>query len=131
MSTQTLTVTRTRQPRTLAGILLRLEGFALFGAALVIYFTQGYGWLTLILLLLVPDLAALGYLVSARVGNRCYNLAHTLVVPLVLAVLAGLTGQMLGLQLALIWLAHIGMDRTVGYGFKEGELPMPAHHTNR
>jgi hypothetical protein len=47
-----------------------------------------------------------------------YNAAHTYVVPLALGALA-LAGQWpLGVQLALIWFAHISMDRMVGYGLK-------------
>jgi succinate dehydrogenase/fumarate reductase cytochrome b subunit len=112
----------------LPSILQRLEGLALMGAALAIYASQGFGWLMFALLLLAPDLAALGYLAGSQTGNTSYNLAHTIAFPLALAVLAGLTGQPLGLQLALIWLAHIGMDRAVGYGFKEGEMPRPTRH---
>lgn len=112
-------------------VLQHLEGLAVLGSALVVYHMQGFSWLTFALLLLLPDLAALGYLAGAQIGNRSYNLAHTLVFPLALAALATLSGSTLGLQLALIWLAHIGMDRAVGYGFKSGELPTPAHRSAR
>jgi hypothetical protein len=131
MQIQTITPTRTRQPLTSVIIMQRLEGITLLGAALTVYHTQGFGWLLFALLLLAPDLAALGYLVSSRAGNLGYNLAHTLAFPLALAVLAGLMGYTLGLQIALIWLAHIGMDRAVGYGFKEGDMPRPADRASR
>jgi len=42
--------------------LLRLEGLAVAVAALVLYFHADYGWLLLLLLILAPDLSALGYL---------------------------------------------------------------------
>lgn len=122
----TMTAGRVRQPLSLSGALPRLEGLAVLGAAVAIYAAQGFGWPLFALLLLAPDLAALGYLAGSRVGNLSYNLGHTLVFPLALALAAALTGNALGLQLALIWLAHIGMDRAVGYGFKSGELPRPA-----
>jgi hypothetical protein len=100
------------------GALLRVEGAALLAAAVAFYFVQGGGWLPFVLLLLVPDLAALGYLANARVGSALYNLAHTTTLPL--ALLAGglLTGATTAALVAAIWLTHIGMDRLLGYGLK-------------
>ena len=68
------------------------------------------------MLLLSPDLGALGYLHSLKAGSVAYNLLHTSSLPLLLGLASLLLGAPLGVQLALIWLAHIGMDRTVGYG---------------
>lgn len=103
---------------TMPGVLLRLEGLALFVGAVVAYAYLGHSWALFALLLLSPDLAALGYLISLRVGSTAYNLAHTSSMPLLLGLASLLLGAPLGVQLALIWLAHIGMDRTVGYGLK-------------
>jgi hypothetical protein len=99
-------------------LLLQLEGLAILVASIVCYGYQGYSWLAFILLLLVPDLAAIGYLVNNRIGSIVYNLAHTYTLPLLLGGLSLAFETPLGLQLALIWLAHIGMDRSVGYGLK-------------
>ena len=41
--------------------LLRLEGLAVLAGALVLYFHADYSWLLLLLLILAPDLSALGY----------------------------------------------------------------------
>ena len=38
--------------------------------------------------------------------------------PLALGSVGLLTGNTLEIQLALIWFAHIGMDRAIGYGLK-------------
>ena len=99
-------------------LLLQLEGLAVLVAAIACYGYQGYSWLAFILLLLVPDLVIVGYLVNNQVGSIVYNLGHTYVLPLLLGVLSLIFNAPLGLQLALIWLAHIGMDRSVGYGLK-------------
>ncbi len=60
----------------------------------------------------------LGYLAGARIGAAGYNLAHNYVPPLLLAAYGLGAGQPFALQLAAIWLAHIGMDRLLGYGLK-------------
>ena len=100
-------------------LLLHLEGAALLVASIVLYFGYAGGhWLLFVALLLAPDLAMLGYLAGPRLDAAAYNLVHAIVLPAALA-LAGLAlGQPLPLQLGLIWLAHIGMDRAVGYGLK-------------
>lgn len=99
-------------------ILLRMEGTAVFIATLIFYGQSGFNWWTFILLLLAPDLAALGYLHSEAFGSLCYNIVHTYVLPIALGLLALLLHFEPGLQLATIWLAHIGLDRMVGYGLK-------------
>ena len=98
--------------------LLRLEGLLELIAATALYaYLGGNGWL-FAALLLTPDIAMLGYLRNPRVGAFCYNLAHLNALPLTLAVIAFLSGATTILLLMLIWIAHIGMDRAVGYGFK-------------
>ncbi len=98
--------------------LLRLEGTVVLITALTLYAQNGFSWWQFALLLLAPDLAALGYLHSQAIGSLCYNIVHTYVLPLALGALALLFNFELGLQVAIIWLAHIGMDRLVGYGLK-------------
>lgn len=102
----------------LPGRLLRLEGLAVGAGALVLYVHEGYGWLALLLLILAPDLSALGYLGGLRLGALTYDLVHTYVGPVALAVVGVLAGSELSVQLALIWLTHIGVDRALGYGLK-------------
>jgi hypothetical protein len=98
--------------------LLHLEGLAVLVAAIALYFDAGYGWLALVLLFLVPDLSMLGYLGGPRIGALAYDVVHTYALPVALA-LAGVLGDIgVATQLALIWLAHIGLDRLLGYGLK-------------
>ena len=100
---------------------LRLEGLTVLITAVLLYAQLEAGWLYFALLLLTPDLAMLPYLINPRLGALAYNVVHTYVLPLALAVVAYLGGYPTLLALALIWLAHIGMDRTVGYGLKYGD----------
>ena len=96
----------------------RLEGLALLAVSVLAYARFGEGWLLFAVLFLIPDLSFLGYLAGPRLGAWAYNLAHSLVGPLLLAAAAGLTGGDPPIALALIWLAHIGFDRALGYGLK-------------
>jgi len=96
----------------------RLEGLALLAVAVLAYARFGEGWLLFAVLFLAPDLSVLCYLAGPRVGAWAYNLAHSLIGPLLLAATGGLTGGGLPVALALIWLAHVGFDRALGYGLK-------------
>jgi hypothetical protein len=98
--------------------LLHLEGAAVFVASLFAYQWNHGSWLLFALLFLVPDLSMIGYLASARIGSITYNAIHTYVGPLALGGYSLLTGQHLSLLLALVWAAHIGFDRCLGFGLK-------------
>jgi hypothetical protein len=99
-------------------LLLRLEGGALAAIAIVLYAQQGASWWLFAALILAPDLSFLGYLAGPRMGAIAYNAAHTLVVPFALALVGGFLPASILIVVALIWAAHIGVDRALGYGLK-------------
>lgn len=99
-------------------LILQLEGAALFLAALYAYWLTGGSWWLFLVLFLAPDLSFAAYLVNPRVGALAYNAVHTTVLPLALAVAALAFALSLALPIAIIWLAHIGLDRLLGYGLK-------------
>lgn len=99
-------------------LLLRLEGSFYAIAALLIYWQQGFSWWMFGLLILVPDLSMLGYLAGPRVGAICYNIVHSTVLPWALLFYCYLRPTDFIQALALIWFAHIGIDRALGYGLK-------------
>ena len=47
-----------------------------------------------------------------------YNAAHSYMAPMALMTIGFATDSPLTLSIALIWLAHIGIDRALGYGLK-------------
>ena len=102
-------------------ILLRLEGAALLVATVLLYREHDAPWLLFAVLLFAPDLSMLGYLAGTRIGAIAYNVVHTTVLPIALGVTGVLAGSDLAISLGLIWLAHIGLDRTIGYGLKYPE----------
>ena len=99
-------------------LLLRLEGLALLVAAAVAYFHLDYSVLAFVLLFLVPDLSIAAYAAGPRIRALAYDAVHTTAPGLALAAV-GLVGDLdLAVQLGLIWLAHVGVDRALGYGLK-------------
>ena len=106
---------------------LRVEGLAVLALSVALYADSGLGWVVFALLFFVPDLFMLGYLAGPRVGALSYNLVHTYTVPLLLAGGSLLLGGSELLPVTLIWFAHIGMDRALGYGLK---LPSGFHETH-
>ena len=104
---------------TRTAIVLRLEGAAVAVVSGVVYQMSDGSWLFFALLFLVPDVLMFGYLRNPRFGALVYNLGHTYVAPLVLAGIWFLVSAPELLWVSLIWVAHIGFDRALGYGLKD------------
>lgn len=99
-------------------VLLHLEGGVVAVAAIALYFHFGYPWWLLVVLALAPDLSMLGYVAGPVAGRATYDAAHTYAMPVALAA-AGVFGDSdVAVQVGLIWAAHIGIDRAIGYGLK-------------
>jgi hypothetical protein len=98
--------------------MLRLEGLAVLAAAIGGYAWLGGPWWLFVVLFLVPDIAFAGYAAGPRPGAIAYNAAHGAVGPIALFWLALLGGTPLWQQIALVWAAHVGFDRALGYGLK-------------
>lgn len=98
--------------------ILRFEGAALAIGAAFFFWRDGGSWLLFALLFFAPDLSFLAYIASPRVGAFVYNLFHTSIGPLALLGLSVALPSHLCQTIALIWLAHIGADRALGYGLK-------------
>lgn len=101
-------------------LLLRLEGLAVLLLSLHVYNELGESWLLFFLLFLVPDISMLGYLAGPGSGAIVYNIGHTYLFPGGLALFGFMLGQPFLYSLALVWSAHIGFDRLIGYGLKYG-----------
>jgi Domain of unknown function (DUF4260) len=98
--------------------ILRAESLAIFVTGVLLYLQLNGHALWLLPLLLAPDVSMVGYLAGPRAGAVTYNLAHNLVTAL-LVLAVGWFAAIAPLALAgAILLAHVGMDRTLGYGLK-------------
>ena len=98
-------------------LLLRVEGLAVLALCCFLFNKSGLSWWWFAGLFLAPDLSFLAYGLGRGVGTVAYNATHTEIGPLGLAAV-GLTVAPVVLPFALIWGAHVGWDRLVGYGLK-------------
>lgn len=101
-------------------ILLRVEGALVLLGALAAYFHLGGGWGWLAALFLVPDVSMVGYLAGPRLGAALYNAGHSYLGPALFAAASFAIGAPALLLGGLIWAAHVGFDRMLGYGLKYG-----------
>lgn len=104
---------------------LRLEG----GVALIVsgalYAQAGLAWWLFAACFLAPDLSMAGYLFGPRAGAWTYNIVHSYVAPAMTALVCVLLQW--PVTPVLIWTAHIGFDRLLGYGLK---YPTAFAHTH-
>jgi hypothetical protein len=96
----------------------RAEGAVLFASATLSYIVLGSNIWLFILLFFAIDAFMAGYLVNPKIGAVIYNIGHSLIAPLLLALIAFVTSNLLIASLSCIWFAHIGFDRAFGYGLK-------------
>ncbi|HEY8428519.1 MAG TPA: DUF4260 domain-containing protein [Sandaracinaceae bacterium] len=124
MSTTTLETSTAPAPAVFGAsrAILRTEAAIVFVASIALYRYFGGGWGALGALFFAPDLSSLGYLVGPRFGALLYNAAHAYVGPALLAGAAFALGAPALLLGALIWSAHVGFDRMLGYGLKYGRF---------
>ena len=105
-------------PKSLPALLLRAEGLVLFAAAIALYVREDFSLLLLVVLFLAPDLAFVGLAAGQRAGAIAYDAVHTYVGPILLTSSSLIAEWGTGVELGLIWLAHIGIDRALGYGLR-------------
>ncbi|MGD0303960.1 MAG: DUF4260 domain-containing protein [Candidatus Acidiferrales bacterium] len=100
---------------------LKFEGALVFVLSVLLYSHTGLKWGLFFVFFLFPDLSMLPYLANPRAGAMSYNLFHTYSLPLAIAAFALTFHHSALLPYTLIWTAHIGIDRFLGYGLKYPE----------
>jgi hypothetical protein len=97
---------------------LQLEGLVALAMATEVFHLSHFSWWLYGLVFFTPDFFMLGYLINPRMGALIYNLGHTYTTPGVVMVVGEFSGSSILLALGLIWCAHIGFDRLLGFGLK-------------
>ena len=97
---------------------LRLEGLSVLIASVLVYAKYGQGWGIFAACFLLPDLSFLGYLAGKRAGALAYNAAHSYIGAVLSLAAAVAYPSQVSTAIGLIWCAHIGFDRALGYGLK-------------
>jgi hypothetical protein len=99
--------------------ILRAEGLVCLLLACALYQVQGFSWMAFGVWFFLPDVAILVYVFgNERVGMWAYNMTHSTLGAGVVALLGLALDVSMLLQASLIWFAHIGFDRALGYGLK-------------
>lgn len=98
--------------------LIQIEELICFFGCIYLFSRLNLKWWWFPALLLVPDLAMMGYLVNPVVGAILYNVIHFKGVAVAIG-LYGLAKENRKLMLiGIILLAHATMDRAIGTGLK-------------
>jgi Domain of unknown function (DUF4260) len=97
---------------------LRLEGLCVLIASCVVYQHVQHSWMWFFILFLAPDVSFAGYLAGAKAGAITYDVMHTYAMPFGLGIAFYFLKVEQAMPYLLIWTAHIGFDRALGYGLK-------------
>jgi hypothetical protein len=98
--------------------ILRIEAITLFLAGVIGYLQLNGHPIWLLPLLLAPDISMIGYLRGSRLGAITYNLVHNLAIALGLLAVGWVTAIAPLALAGAVLVAHVGMDRALGYGLK-------------
>ena len=97
----------------------RIEAAFIFLASLIVYLHLGYKWYWFVIFLFTVDISMIGYITkNSKIGALGYNLGHSFSLPIILLVAGIFSSSSILIGGSLIWLAHIGFDRALGYGLK-------------
>lgn len=107
--------------------IISLEYVIAFILTVFFYGHLDFSWLSFILFLLLPDITMAGYIINSKMGALCYNMGHSFFIPAILLVIGFTLSIPTLLMVALIWLAHIFLDRALGYGLKYDEAFTKTH----
>ena len=97
---------------------LRAEGLAFAVVSGALLWQSGPPLATVAIVLVAPDLAIAAYALGPRVGAVAYNASHTTIGPLLLGGVGLFAASREAVEVALLWLLHIGADRALGFGLK-------------
>ena len=87
--------------------IVHFEGLVVFIAAIYAYSVYEFSWIIFFLFLLAPDLSMLAYGLNNHVGAKIYNILHTYIISIVIAIIGVYFKVDTVIMIGLIWTAHI------------------------
>ena len=103
-------------------LLIRIEAAVAAVVLVLVLAALGPPWWLWVAVLAAPDLSILAYRAGPGIGAAAYNAAHFAALPLAglaaLFLTAGLDADATLVEIALLWLTHIAVDRALGFGLK-------------
>lgn len=97
---------------------VRIENGIALAISFYIYTLLDFPIWLFFVLLFIPDISMIGYAINNKIGANVYNLGHSFVLPLLLAIGYFFLLNDYLLLIIIIWIAHIFMDRLLGFGLK-------------
>lgn len=88
----------------------------ILGAILFFSLPLDFKWFWI--LLLAPDISAVGYLLGNKIGAYCYNFFHHKAVAIILILIGYYLNNSIIQGIGFILFAHSSIDRALGYGLK-------------
>ncbi len=67
--------------------ILHFEGLVVFVATIYAYSIYEFSWIIFLVFLLAPDLSMLAYGINNHVGAKIYNIFHTYIISIVIAII--------------------------------------------
>src|SRR4051812_35211087 len=100
--------------------IIKLEEVGLFAIAVYGLYLQPlqFSWWLWILIFLLPDIGAFGYLISSEIGAVTYNFLHHRSIGVAVLAIGYFTLNPFLVLAGLIILGHGAFDRALGYGLK-------------
>lgn len=105
-------------PHRLIVAILRAEGAMVLFIAMTAYYYLGFSWWFFAVIFFTFDVSMIGYVLNAKIGAIAYNIVHSYFVALACIGVGYFASYSEAISFGIIWMAHIGFDRMLGYGLK-------------
>lgn len=97
---------------------LKIEELAQFLLGIVLFSLLDYAWWWFPVLILTPDIGAIGYLINTKVGAFTYNLFHNKAIAIAMGLWGFYFENPILILIGVILFSHASLDRVFGYGLK-------------
>lgn len=97
---------------------LKIEELAQFILGIFLFSQLDYAWWWFLVLILTPDIGAIGYLINTKIGAFTYNIFHHKAIAIIVGLVGFYFNSSLLILIGVILFSHAALDRIFGYGLK-------------